>query len=61
MTTSDKMRTVQLGMQVYRNFALFRWDLLMAATFLICLPLLVAFFAFQRLFIQTAAASGLKT
>jgi len=61
MTTSDKMRTVQLGMQVYRNFALFRWDLLMAATLLICLPLLVAFFSFQRLFIQTAAASGLKT
>lgn len=60
MTTSDSMRTVQLGLQSYRNFALFRWDLMMAATFLICLPLLIAFFLLQRLFIQTAAATGLK-
>jgi multiple sugar transport system permease protein len=60
MTSSDKMRTVQLGLQTFRNFALFRWELMMAATTLICLPLILAFLLFQKLFIQTAAASGLK-
>jgi multiple sugar transport system permease protein len=60
MTTSDSMRTVQLGLQAYRSYALFRWDLMMAACILVCLPLIVAFFAFQRHFMQTAVASGIK-
>ncbi len=60
MTTSDSMRTVQLGLQSYQNYALFRWDLLMAANILVCLPLVIAFLMLQRLFIQTAVSSGLK-
>jgi multiple sugar transport system permease protein len=60
MTNGDNMRTVQLGLQSYSGFALVRWELMMAATFIVCLPLLLAFFLFQRYFIQTAASTGMK-
>lgn len=60
MTSSDEMRTVQLGLQSYRSFALFRWDLMMAACILVSLPLILAFFVFQRHFLQTAFSSGIK-
>jgi multiple sugar transport system permease protein len=60
MTTSDSMRTVQLGLQAYQSYALFRWDLTMAACILMCLSLILAFFAFQNHFMQTALASGIK-
>jgi len=60
MTSSDSMRTVQLGLQAYRSYALFRWDLMMAACILVSLPLIVAFFVFQRNFMETAVASGIK-
>jgi multiple sugar transport system permease protein len=60
MTSSDDMRTVQLGLQSYRSYALFRWDLMMAACILVCLPLILAFFIFQKNFLQTAIASGVK-
>jgi multiple sugar transport system permease protein len=60
MTSSDDMRTVQLGLQSYRGFALFRWDLMMAACMLVSLPLILAFFVFQKHFIETAFSSGVK-
>jgi len=60
MTSSDSMRTVQLGLQAYRSYALFRWDLMMAACILVSLPLIIAFFVFQRNFMETAVASGIK-
>lgn len=60
MTTSDEMKTVQLGLQTFRNIALVRWDLMMAATMLVCLPLIVAFLFFQRMFINSAVASSVK-
>ena len=60
MTSSDAMRTVQLGLQSYRSFALFRWDLMMAACILVSFPLVVAFFMFQKHFIETAFSSGIK-
>ena len=60
MTSSDTMRTVQLGLQSYRSFALFRWDLMMAACILVSLPLIVTFFVFQKHFIETAFSSGVK-
>lgn len=60
MTSSDSMRTVQLGLQSYQNYALFRWDLMMAACILVSLPLVIAFFVFQKYFLQTALASGIK-
>jgi multiple sugar transport system permease protein len=60
MTSSDSMRTVQLGLQAFQSVALFRWELMMAATTLASIPLVVAFFLFQRNFVSTAASSGLK-
>jgi multiple sugar transport system permease protein len=60
MTSSDEMRTVLLGLQSYQNYALLRWDLMMAACVLVCLPLVIAFFVFQRHFLQTAFSSGVK-
>lgn len=60
MTTSDSMKTVQLGLQTFRTVALVRWDLMMAATTLVCVPLIVAFLLFQRWFINSAVASSVK-
>ncbi len=60
MTTSDSMKTVQLGLQTFRSVALVRWDLMMAATTLVCIPLIAAFLLFQRWFINSAVASSVK-
>ena len=60
MTSRDELKTVQLGLQSFQGVALFRWDLMMAATTLVSLPLIVAFLVFQKQFIQTASSSGLK-
>lgn len=60
MTSSDRMRTVQLGLQTFQGYALNRWDLMMAATTLVALPIIIAFLLLQRQFVQSALSSGLK-
>jgi len=54
--------TVALGLAMFRSAFLgrTRWDLLMAASTMMILPIIVIFFLAQRYFIQGIAVSGLK-
>jgi multiple sugar transport system permease protein len=59
-TSSEKMRTVQLGLQVFHGEFGIQFNLLMAATTVVSLPLVILFFIFQRQFIQSLVSSGVK-
>jgi multiple sugar transport system permease protein len=54
--------TVALGLAMFRSAFLgrTRWDLLMAASTMMIIPIIVVFFLAQRYFIQGIAVSGLK-
>lgn len=54
--------TVALGLAMFRTFMWqrTRWDLLMAASTMMIIPMIVIFFLAQRYFIQGIAVSGLK-
>jgi multiple sugar transport system permease protein len=60
MTNSEKMRTVQLGLQVYRSSGMVQWEYLMAATTIVTIPVLIIFLCFQRYFVQGIMTSGIK-
>lgn len=60
MTTTDTMRTVQLGLQVFAGEYMTDWNLLMAAQVLVTLPLIVMFFFLQRYFVEGIVTTGLK-
>jgi multiple sugar transport system permease protein len=57
---SEDMRTVQLGLSVFRDRYLTQWDLLMAGSVTAVLPILIVFFFAQKYFIKGIALSGLK-
>jgi multiple sugar transport system permease protein len=54
--------TVALGLAMFRTFMWqrTRWDLLMAASTMMIIPMIVIFFLAQRYFIQGIVVSGLK-
>jgi multiple sugar transport system permease protein len=52
--------TVSIGLAGFRGVMRTRWELLMAASTAMVLPVIVLFFLAQRYFIQGAAISGLK-
>ncbi len=55
----EKMRPVMVGMQYFFQLDT-AWGEVMAYTSLITLPVLIVFMSFQRAFIQSVAASGVK-
>lgn len=58
---SDKTKgTIALGLGTFVGQHVTEWSLLMAASFLMMLPMLVIFFVFQKYFIQGFMMSGLK-
>lgn len=57
---SEEMRTVQLGLAIFRDRYLTQWDLLMAGSVTAVLPILIVFFFAQKYFIQGITLSGLK-
>lgn len=57
---SEDMRTVQLGLAVFRDRYLTQWDLLMAGSVTAVLPILVVFFFAQKYFIKGITLSGIK-
>lgn len=57
---SEEMRTVQLGLAVFRDRYLTQWDLLMAGSVAAILPILLVFFFAQKYFIKGITLSGLK-
>lgn len=57
----QKTFTLSLGLQAYQTqHGGTPWNLLMAATLLVILPLVVVFFFAQKVFIQGIATSGIK-
>ncbi|CAH1227630.1 carbohydrate ABC transporter permease [Paenibacillus sp. JJ-223] len=59
-TSSPSMRTIQLGLQVFRGEYQVQYNLLMAATLMVSLPIVIAFFLFQKQFIRSVVSSGVK-
>jgi len=57
---SEEMRTVQLGLAVFRDQYMTQWELLMAGSVTATIPILIVFFFGQKYFIQGIALSGLK-
>jgi len=60
ITSSEKMRTVQLGLTIYKAEHV-EWELLMAANIAVSLPLIIIFLASQKFFIQGLMTSGIKS
>jgi multiple sugar transport system permease protein len=56
----DSKYTLAIGLQFYRSFYDVDFNLLMAASTLVILPLVVLFLLFQRQFIEGATAGSLK-
>jgi len=57
---SPDLFTVSIGLATFRSIMRTRWDLLMAASTAMVVPVVALFFAAQRYFVQGAAISGLK-
>jgi len=62
VTNSDAARPLTVGLVRFTQLGEIgaRWSLLAAATLLVVAPLLIAFFVFQRHFIQSFVHSGIK-
>jgi multiple sugar transport system permease protein len=58
VTSSDKM-TLPLGLATFQGAHQTEWTLLMAANVMSLVPMLVVFFAAQRYFVRSVAATGL--
>ena len=56
---SDRMRTVQLALASFRDEVI-KWEMLMAATTLVSIPLIIVFLFNQSLFTQGISTAGLK-
>ncbi|TVY05371.1 carbohydrate ABC transporter permease [Paenibacillus cremeus] len=59
-TNSESMRTIQLGLQVFNGQYHIQYNLLMAATVVVSLPLAIMFFVFQKQFIKSLISSSVK-
>ena len=58
--TTKEMRTIEVGVAMFRNMFYVEYGLMMAASTLAVLPTLVFFLALQRLMIETVARTGLR-
>lgn len=60
VVSSDDLRTVQLGLAIFRDRYQTDWGQLMAASVTATLPILLVFFFAQKYFIKGITLSGLK-
>jgi multiple sugar transport system permease protein len=60
VVSSEEMRTVQLGLAIFRDRYQTDWGQLMAASVTATLPILLVFFVAQKYFIRGITLSGLK-
>ncbi len=62
VTNSPKNRTLTVGLALFAKSkeAVMQWANVSAATFIIILPLLLAFFIFQKRFINSFVSAGIK-
>ncbi len=54
----DQLYTLQVGLQFFRTSYNVQWQLLMAASILVLLPVIVLFYAFQKYFVEGASITG---
>jgi ABC-type glycerol-3-phosphate transport system permease component len=59
LNSPDKF-TVSVGLATFRSVMYTRWDLLMAASTAMTLPIIMVFFMAQRYFVQGVVLTGLK-
>lgn len=57
---SSENYTVSIGLAMFRSVLRTRWDLLMAASTAMTLPMIIIFFAAQKYFVQGVVLTGLK-
>ena len=55
---SEEVKTLALGLYAFRGAYMTRWNLLMAASTTMVIPVLIVFFSAQRVFIQGIAITG---
>ena len=60
ITTTDDMRTIQLGLTVFVQQYSTQWDQLMAATVVATIPIIAVFAVGQKLLVKGIAFTGLK-
>lgn len=60
ITTSDSMRTAQIGLSVFRSQFSSQWGALFAASVLVVLPVVVVFLFNQRFFVKGLATGATK-
>lgn len=60
VVSSDEMRTVQLGLAIFRDRYQTDWGQLMAASVVATLPIVTVFFFAQKYFIKGITLSGMK-
>lgn len=60
VTSTDSMRTLQLGLAYFQNSYTTQWGPLMAAATIATIPVLVVFFLAQKRFIQGITQTGIK-
>lgn len=60
ITNREALRTVQLGLTIYRNEQGTDWNLMLAATTLVILPMAVLFLFAQKYFVASIASTGIK-
>ena len=59
--TNDKsMFTLTMGLNFFRTTYYTFWQLMMAATIMMTIPMIVIFLIFQRYFVETGISAGLK-
>ena len=56
----QELYTLSLGLHQYSSQYGREWDLLMAASVLITLPIIILFFSLQKIFVQGIALTGIK-
>ena len=60
MTQSEKMKTVQLGLQMFRGSSMTHYNYLMAATIITVIPMVIVYACAQKYFVQGIVSSGMK-
>ena len=60
ITRTDKMRTIQLGLEIFKGRFVNDWGPLMAATVISSIPIIVVFILFQKQFMSMSLTSGMK-
>jgi multiple sugar transport system permease protein len=57
---SPENQTLELGLQTYRAMNQNQWELLMAGSVIVLIPIMILFFVGQRFFVKGIVMTGIK-